>query len=55
MIKLITYIGTRGVHRGTHGVGEQVELPAQSLHEKHTKEGVDRRLLEDIVIVSDMG
>lgn len=43
------------MHRGTHGVGEQVELPTQSLHEKHTKEGIYRRLLEDVVIVGDMG
>jgi len=47
-------ICARGVHWGTHSVGEKIVLPAKCLHKKHTSKAVNRGLLEDVVVIRNM-
>lgn len=53
-MKMQAYVSSSGVHRGSHGICEQVELPSGGLHKQHASEGVDRGLLEDVVVVRDV-
>jgi len=47
-------VGSGRVHWRAHRIGEKIELPAESLHENHAKESVDRCLLEYVMIISDV-
>lgn len=55
MSRKSAYVGAGGVHRRAHRIGEQVVLPAERLHEQHAAESVDGGLLEDLVVVRDVG
>jgi len=47
-------VGAGRIHRGAHDVGQEIILPAESLHEEHTTESIDGGLLKDFMIVRDM-
>ena len=49
--RMSTYVRSSRVHRRSKRVSEQIRLPAQELHEDDTKEGVDRCLFEDLVVI----
>jgi hypothetical protein len=51
----VTNVGSGRILGRTQSVSKEVELQTEDLHEKHAEEGVNGRLLKDLMIIRGTG